>query len=130
MKDASILESGFKSIGYIHVQKVTCGKKNCKCFTNPEYLHGPYYYYRYWKLVHNRYFQKRLYVSKRKAMRIQRAIDNYREMCGDYGGQNGNFINERKSIREISAAHGPLEREKLKKQLVLKVKDMQKSIFV
>lgn len=86
MRDASILESGFKTIGYIDIKKVKCGKKNCKCSTDLEALHGPYYYYRYWKLVYNRYRQKRLYITERQAIRIQRAIDNYREMCGEYGG--------------------------------------------
>jgi hypothetical protein len=125
MRDASILESGFKTIGYIDIKKVKCGKKNCKCSTDLEALHGPYYYYRYWKLVYNRYRQKRLYITERQAIRIQRAIDNYREMCGEYGGENGNFINERKSIRQISAVRGPLEREQLNKLMVIKVKHLQ-----
>ncbi|UJG39957.1 MAG: hypothetical protein K9W45_08880 [Candidatus Heimdallarchaeum aukensis] len=33
-------------IGFISKKYIKCGKKNCKCQTNKNYYHGPYYYLR------------------------------------------------------------------------------------
>lgn len=125
MRDSSVFESAFKSIGYIEKTKVKCGKKNCRCSENDDYRHGPYFYYRYWKLIRNRYFQKRLYITYKQAYKIQRAKNTYMAMCEGVGGDYGNFVKERRVIRHMRAIKAPIETEQIKKTLIIKVQHLQ-----
>ena len=147
MSDTSIFESAFKTIGYVQTLMVKCGKKNCKCQKGKEFLHGPYHYYRYWKLTRNKYHQKRLYISSKQFNRLQKAINNYRDLCRKFIGithslanstvrsetswitptligKNGNLINERKTVREMLAEGTPIERNQLRQNLSYRVKHM------
>lgn len=54
----------------------TCGKPNCRCATDPDARHGPYYEWGYMhdgKLVHRS-------VPAERAELMQHAIDNYKRV--------------------------------------------------
>ncbi len=85
MNDLKLLDSAMKTPGYITSQMVKCGKSSCKC--NEGQLHGPYFYYRYWKLCHRTWIQKKKYVDKAKAEKIARAINKYKETLS-WAGEN------------------------------------------
>jgi hypothetical protein len=78
MKDIEILDSAMKTPGWIESTMVKCGKKRCKC-TKGE-LHGPYFYYRYWKLYHKAWIQKKRYVTKIEAEKLAKAIKKYGDL--------------------------------------------------
>ena len=62
--------------GTIHTRTKVCGKPNCRCATDPESRHGPYYEWsrlEKGRLVHS-------VVSADEARLLQRAIDNYRKI--------------------------------------------------
>ena len=53
-----------------------CGKPNCRCASDPDARHGPYYEWGYMqdgKLVHRR-------VPAERAELMQHAIDNYKRV--------------------------------------------------
>lgn len=77
MRDTRIIDSVMKTPGCIQTQMVKCGKAGCKC--NRGELHGPYFYYRYWKLYHRTWIQKKKYVNKAQAEKITKAIEKYKE---------------------------------------------------
>jgi len=62
--------------GTLHVRTKVCGKKNCKCATDPEQRHGPYHEWtrrKDGKLRHK-------VVTAAQARLLQRAIGNHREI--------------------------------------------------
>ncbi|HUX77483.1 MAG TPA: DUF6788 family protein [Anaerolineae bacterium] len=66
----------FVASGTIHVRTKVCGRKNCKCATDPEQRHGPYHE---WTRSKDGKLQHRV-VSSDQARLLQRAISNYREI--------------------------------------------------
>jgi len=66
----------FVASGTIHVRTKVCGKKNCKCATDPEQRHGPYHE---WTRRKNGKLQHRV-VTSEQARLLQRAISNHREI--------------------------------------------------
>jgi len=66
----------FVASGTIHVRTKVCGRKNCKCATDPELRHGPYHEWsrrKDGKLSHK-------IVTPEQAQLLKRAISNYREI--------------------------------------------------
>ena len=66
----------FVSSGTLHVRTKVCGKKNCRCATNPDDRHGPYYEWsrrKGGKLRHK-------VVTPEQAKLLRRAISNHREI--------------------------------------------------
>jgi len=64
------------SSGTLSERMMKCGKPNCRCATDPEARHGPYYEWgrmRAGKLV-------RRYVNPQQAQLLRQAIDNYRQV--------------------------------------------------
>ncbi|MBU4194813.1 MAG: hypothetical protein KKE79_01220 [Actinobacteria bacterium] len=62
--------------GTLRKRKKTCGRSYCRCATDPEALHGPYYEwtrYEEGRLVHRT-------LSPEQAMELEKAIANYREI--------------------------------------------------
>jgi hypothetical protein len=62
--------------GTLHTRTKVCGKKNCRCATDPDARHGPYYEWSRRQdglLVHS-------VITKQQAALITRAIENYREV--------------------------------------------------
>lgn len=78
MNDLKLLDSAMKTPGYITSQMVKCGKSSCKCVKGE--LHGPYFYYRYWKLHHKVWIQKKRYINKLMAEKLTKAINSYKEI--------------------------------------------------
>lgn len=72
-----------KTPGFIESQMVKCGKSGCKCAKGD--LHGPYFYYRYWKLHHKVWIQKKTYVTRKQAERIEKAIRSYKQTLAFMG---------------------------------------------
>jgi hypothetical protein len=66
----------FVASGTVHVRTKVCGRKNCKCATDPEQRHGPYHE---WTRSKDGKLQHRV-VSPDQARLLQRAIYNYREI--------------------------------------------------
>lgn len=66
----------FVASGTIHVRTKVCGRKNCKCATDPEQRHGPYHE---WTRSKDGKLQHRV-VTTDQARLLQRAISNYREV--------------------------------------------------
>jgi len=66
----------FVASGTIHVRTKVCGRKNCRCATDPEQRHGPY---REWTRSKDGKLQHRV-VTTDQARLLQRAISNYREI--------------------------------------------------
>jgi hypothetical protein len=62
--------------GTLHVRTKVCGKKNCKCATDPEQRHGPYHE---WSRSKEGRLEHRV-VTADQARLLQRAITNYREI--------------------------------------------------
>ena len=64
----------FVASGTLHVRTKVCGRPNCRCATNPEARHGPYYE---WsrredgRLVHR-------VIPESLATKVQQALDNHR----------------------------------------------------
>ena len=66
----------FVASGTLHVRTKVCGKKNCKCATNPEERHGPYHEWSWrkdGKLRHK-------IVTPEQAQLLKQAISNHREI--------------------------------------------------
>jgi len=66
----------FVASGTIHVRTKVCGKKNCKCATDPEERHGPYHEWtrrKDGKLLHK-------VLTTEQAHFLKRAISNHREI--------------------------------------------------
>ncbi len=62
--------------GTLYERKKKCGRPNCRCATDPEALHGPYYEWNKregGRLVHK-------IVSPEQAEEIKKAIENYRKI--------------------------------------------------
>lgn len=76
MNDLKILDSPVKTPGWIEGRMIKCGKQSCKC--SKGLLHGPYFYYRYWKLEHRKWKPKKKYVDRETGENLIKAIDNYR----------------------------------------------------
>lgn len=66
----------FVASGTIHVRTKVCGRKNCRCATDPEYRHGPYHEWTRHK--DGRYHHK--LVTPEQARYIERGIANRREI--------------------------------------------------
>ncbi len=77
MNDLKLLDSAMKTPGGIESQMIKCGNPRCKCSKSK--LHGPYFYYRYWKLYHKTWIQKKKYVTKAQAEKLAKAISSYKE---------------------------------------------------
>lgn len=45
--DTDMIGMGLIQIGHLSKEKIKCNKPNCKCKSDPEYFHGPYYYFNY-----------------------------------------------------------------------------------
>jgi len=68
----------FVASGTVHVRTKVCGRKNCKCATDPTQRHGPYHEWtrsKDGKLLHR-------VVTPEQAELLHRAIANYREIQG------------------------------------------------
>jgi len=66
----------FVASGTIHVRTKACGRKNCRCATDPEQRHGPYHEWtrrKDGKLLHS-------VVTPDQARLLQRAIANFRKI--------------------------------------------------
>jgi hypothetical protein len=62
--------------GTLTMRMKVCGKPNCRCASDPDAKHGPYYEWGYMhdgKLVHRR-------VPAERAELMQQAIDNYKRV--------------------------------------------------
>jgi hypothetical protein len=66
----------FVASGTIHVRTKVCGRKNCKCATDPALRHGPYHE---WTRSKDGRLQHRV-VTSDQARLLRRAIANYREI--------------------------------------------------
>lgn len=66
----------FVASGTIHVRTKVCGRKNCKCATDPAQRHGPYHE---WTRSKDGTFQHRV-VTPEQAKLLHRAIANHREI--------------------------------------------------
>ena len=69
-----VLEFDHVCSGTIGKIMVRCGKSNCRCATDPDARHGPYFQWnrmKKGKLVHST-------VTKDQVPLLQQAIDNYR----------------------------------------------------
>lgn len=95
MKDIKLVDSVIKTPGYIGSQMVKCGKPKCKCSRGE--LHGPYFYYRYWKLYHKVWVQKKTYVTKKQAQKIEKALIGYKQALAFMGEDQYRAL--RKGIR-------------------------------
>jgi hypothetical protein len=69
-----IQKMDFVASGTIHVRTKVCGRKNCKCATDPERRHGPYHE---WTRSKDGRLQHSV-VNSDQARFLQRAIANYR----------------------------------------------------
>lgn len=76
MKDIKLVDSVMKTPGFIEKQMVSCGKSGCKCTKGK--LHGPYHYYRYWKLHHKVWIQKKTYVTRKQALILEKVLKEYK----------------------------------------------------
>ena len=83
MKDIKLVDSLIKTPGFIEQRMVKCGKARCRCSRGE--LHGPYYYYRYWKLHHKVWIQKKKYVTQAQARKLEKAIQNYNQTISFMG---------------------------------------------
>jgi hypothetical protein len=66
----------FVASGTLQIRTKVCGRPNCRCATDPEARHGPYYEWNRRKdgrLVHS-------VLSQEQAEVIDKAIGNYREI--------------------------------------------------
>lgn len=66
----------FVASGTIHVRTKVCGRKNCKCATDPNQRHGPYHE---WTRSKDGTLQHRVLTAE-QARLLQRAIANYRQI--------------------------------------------------
>jgi len=66
----------FVASGTIHVRTKVCGRKNCKCATDPDQRHGPYHE---WTRSKDGKLQHRV-VTPDQALLLQHAIANYRQI--------------------------------------------------
>ncbi len=71
-----IARMDFVASGTIHVRTKVCGKKNCKCATDPEQRHGPYHE---WSRSKEGRIEHRV-VTADQAQLLHRAITNYRQI--------------------------------------------------
>lgn len=78
MQDIKHLDSAIKTPGFVKQYMVKCGKEKCRCYKGE--LHGPYYYYRYWKLHHKVWKQKKRYVRDNTAEALIHAIEKYKDV--------------------------------------------------
>jgi len=62
--------------GTLSTRTKVCGKKTCRCATDPEARHGPYY--EWTRRVEGRY--RHNVVSPRQAELLERAIANHKEI--------------------------------------------------
>jgi len=62
--------------GTLSTRTKVCGKPTCRCATDPEARHGPYY--EWTRRVEGRY--RHSVVSPRQAELLERAIANYKEI--------------------------------------------------
>ena len=62
--------------GTLHVRTKVCGKKNCRCATDPEQRHGPYHE---WSRSKQGRLEHRV-VTADQARLLQKAISNNREI--------------------------------------------------
>ncbi len=66
----------FVASGTLHVRTKVCGRKNCRCATDPEKRHGPYHEWsrrKDGKLLHK-------VVTPEQAQFLKQAIANHREI--------------------------------------------------
>jgi hypothetical protein len=66
----------FVASGTMHVRTKVCGRKNCRCATDPDQRHGPY---NEWTRSKDGKLQHRV-VTPDQARLLQRAIANHREI--------------------------------------------------
>ena len=93
-------------IGYIVRQFITCGKKNCRCYTRGEKHEVYRLKYREYNLVQKTSKQKMLHIKKSEVAEIQRGLSTHKGMfllmrLGDW------------AIFQIAAKYPKLEGEKL-----------------
>jgi len=62
--------------GTIHVRTKVCGRKNCRCATDPEHRHGPYHE---WSRHKDGKLHHRI-VTPEQARILKRGIANHREI--------------------------------------------------
>jgi hypothetical protein len=71
----AITSMDYLSSGTLHTRTKVCGRSNCRCATNPDARHGPYYEW-------NRRIDGRLthrVITEEQAKVVARAIANFRE---------------------------------------------------
>ena len=71
-----IARMDFVVSGTLHTRTKVCGRKNCKCATDPEERHGPYHE---WSRRKGGKLQHKI-VNASQADLLKRAIANYREI--------------------------------------------------
>lgn len=72
---ARLAETGFLTRGSVVAATTTCGQPTCRCHTDPEARHGPYW--QWTRAVGGKTHTRRL--SPTGAERFQRWVDNRRE---------------------------------------------------
>jgi hypothetical protein len=85
------------SSGTLQTRTKVCGRPNCRCATDPDYRHGPYYEW-------NRRIDGRLVhriISEQQAELVAQAIANYREILRLLS------LWERETAEEILDGEGP-----------------------
>jgi len=73
---ASLAQIGFTWPGTIQARKLRCGKSQCSCRSDPDSLHGPYYYWT--TKVRNKTVSKMLTEPEVKT--LQAWIENRRKL--------------------------------------------------
>jgi len=72
-----VTEPGEKNIGIIVSQRIRCGKSNCKCHTDKNAMHGPYYYQRIYNPDTRK--TKTIYIRKEIAEEYIAQHKNYKQ---------------------------------------------------
>lgn len=66
----------FVASGTLHVRTKVCGRKNCRCATDPDKRHGPYHE---WSRHKDGKLRHKI-VTPEQAQLLKRAISNHREI--------------------------------------------------
>jgi hypothetical protein len=86
-----IAKIGLICAGTLHERTKSCGKAGCRCATDPNARHGPYYEWSWredGRLIHR-------IVSAEQAAELERAISNYRsvqELLARWQGESATII--------------------------------------
>ena len=77
----TIAAMDFVASGTLHVRTKVCGRANCRCATDPQARHGPYYE---WSRRHRGKLVHRV-IPAALAPKVQQALDNHRRILALLG---------------------------------------------